>query len=180
MNKGWFDIPGVQPGERSLQEQMKGLDPAIEICAGKSVLDLGCAEGMISQAFRAHGARPVIGLDNNAVFIGRAMALNADSEVSFRLADLREFVAAPDLVSDIVLALAIVHKLFDPGRLLFEFAGLARERLVIRLPLGSEGLLRWKHGKAECDSRQVMVQAGFFLDQVLPGPRGELVQHWVR
>lgn len=182
MRRGWFDIPGEQSGERTVAEQLKGVEPALSSCAGKTVLDLGCAEGMISKAFLDRGASAVLGVEWNESFFERAAAKICDPRMLFMRRDLNEMDAAfrDRAPSDIVLALAIVHKLRDPGAALTAFAGFSRERLVIRLPLGSDGVLRWKHGRTNCDSREVMPRCGFRLEQVLPGPRGERVQHWIR
>lgn len=179
--KGWFEIPGVQSGDRTLAEQLLGLEPALAACAGKTVLDLGCAEGLIAREFLARGARGVIGLDNNAPFVAVAREAGMERARFFEcnLNDPGEGFR-DRFGADIVLALAIVHKLRLPGRSLAEFAAMARERLVIRLAAGSTGVIRHKYGESQCDSREVMPACGFALEQVLEGPRGELVQHWVR
>lgn len=179
MRKGWFAIPGVQQGERTLAEQARGLEPALAACKGKTVLDLGCAEGLIAQACLARGARLVRGYDFNAPFLDTAAALELDpARAEFFYYDLNKPLATPP--ADIVLALAIVHKLRDPAAALAGFAALATERLVLRLPRGSDGEFRAKHSQARCDVRVVMAEAGFRLEQTLRGPRGELVLHWVR
>ena len=183
MRKGWFDIPGEQEGARTLTEQMFGLEPAFESCAGKDVLDLGCAEGLIAREFVARGARTAVGIDNNEGFVVQARGLmDGHPRLRFAFRDLNDL--DDDFVdvysADIVLCLAILHKLRLPGRSLALAARMARERLVIRLAAGSTGHIRHKHGDGACDSREVMPPLGFRLECELPGPRGEQVQHWVR
>jgi SAM-dependent methyltransferase len=191
MLKGWLKIPGVQEGERSLDEQMLGLTPALLHVRGKTVLDLGCAEGLIGLEFAKAGA-VVRGLElqQQYVDIGNRLAVEAGVAKHCRfakhdLSDLNQAVIpasfpCPD-GADIVLALAIVHKLREPGRALRNMARLARQRLVIRLPIGSEGHIACKYdGAKSCDSHRVMYDAGFTLEQTQKGPRGERVQHWVR
>lgn len=183
MKAGWFDIPGEQKGDRTLDEQMLGLEPALAACTGKSVLDLGCAEGLITRQFLHRGAAAAIGVDSNVFFIATARLFQIDPQRErYLYQDLNEvndeFRQAFE--ADIVLALALVHKLRDPARALNLFAAMARERMVIRLAAGSTGVIRHKHGRAECDSRRVMSAHGFRLEHELAGPRGELVHHWVR
>ncbi len=191
MIKGWLKIPGVQDGERTLAEQMLGLAPALAGCNGKTVLDLGCAEGLIGIEFAKAGAI-VRGLELQQQYVDMGNRLAAEAGVADHcrfarhdLGDLNEPVMpasfpCPD-GADIVLALAIVHKLRNPGRALRNMARLAKHRLVIRLPIGSEGHIVCKHdARQSCDSHRVMFDAGFMLEQTQKGARGERVQHWVK
>ncbi len=184
MRKGWFKIDGVQEGDRTIDEQILGVEPALAACAGKTVLDFGAAEGLIAKAFLDRGASAVLGVDNNAEFIQCAEQLGLDPHrVRFLVRNLNDMEAElyEYQPADIVLALAIVHKLREPASALSMFAGLAQERLVLRLPFGSKGVIRYKHDRSKsCDAYKVMQKVGFRLEGVLPGPRGELVQHWIR
>lgn len=179
--RGWFAMPGVQEGERTLTEQLEGLEPALAACAGKTVLDLGCAEGLIAQVCIERGARRVHGVDANPVMVDRAAALGL-ARASFEHVNLNHlpegFIECAR--ADIVLALAIIHKLHEPAASLAVLAGCARERLAIRLPGGSEGAFYSKHTRQWCDVAAVLKAAGFVFEAMLPGPRNEKVQHWVR
>ena len=44
---GWFTT-AKRPGDRTLEQQLVGLDKVLAEVAGKTVLDAGCAEGLIS------------------------------------------------------------------------------------------------------------------------------------
>jgi hypothetical protein len=187
MPNGWFAIEGMQHGARSVEEQLQGLAPALAVASGKTVYDFGSAEGLIALEFVKFGAASVRGFDNNAVFLHAAHQVRArlpaaqQGRVRFEPCDLRETGAIRQLPArDLVLALAILHKLADPEASARAMAALARERLVVRLPLGSEGVVQYKHGKARCDLRAVLPECGLTLEQTLPGPRGEWVQHWIR
>ena len=140
--KGWFAIDGVQAGDRTLAEQLTGLEPMLAEVSGRDVLDLGCAEGLIARTCLDRGARRVIGIDNNRAFIDRANSLALDPRrARFWFGDLNQGPDADDQAvchSDIVLALAIIHKLQDPARALRQWAAFAWRLFVIRLPLGSE------------------------------------------
>lgn len=182
MNEGWFEIPDVQIGARTVEEQLTGLQPALDEALNRSVIDFGCAEGLISIAFLHAGASRVWGCDNNSGFVKLARRLSRHMErIDFSVVDLRTamMTMAPP-PADIVLALAIIHKLMDPERATRWMASCARKLMVVRLPIGSEGEIRWKHGPARCDLRDVLPACGLKLEQTQPGPRGELVQYWRR
>ena len=192
MNKGWLKIPGVQDGDRSLGEQLLGLEPALADCDRKTVYDFGCAEGLIGIEFGKRGASAVRGCDLLPQFVAEA---NRQADLvglgitcQFYQYNLGRF-CDPDLPDDfpegghydIVLALAIVHKMRTPGAALRLMATMARRRLVIRLPIRSTGVIACKYDKQQsCDTATVLPPLGFTLEQMIKGPRGELVQHWVR
>lgn len=192
MQKGWLKIPGVQDGDRSLAEQLLGLEPALADCDRKTVYDFGCAEGLIGIEFGKRGASMVSGCDMLPQFVREA---NRQADLvglgitcQFYEYDLRGFCEAAvppgfpeDSRFDIVLALAIVHKMWHPEHALRNMAMFAKRRVVIRLPLGSTGKIEYKFTpKKRCHTGTVMPALGFVLEQTLDGPRGELVQHWVR
>lgn len=188
MKKGWFAIPGVQSGDRTLEEQMLGLQPALEHARGKTVCDLGCAEGLIALEFAAAGAT-VMGYDLNADLIRVACQMRDQrglrDRVRFECVNLNDLVEREQTAEsvrqyDIVLALAVVHKMADPQRVLRYLAGICRERAVIRLPQGSSGFFRTKHHNVPCDVNRVLQESGLRLDGTAAGPRGEQVQHWIK
>jgi SAM-dependent methyltransferase len=190
MSEGWFNIPGTQAGPRTLQEQMLGLNPALDETYGKSVLDLGCAEGLIAIEFAKRGASLVCGIDYNPALIETAKSeIEKANEhtgkflpVSCIHGDLSDLIpnGARDQF-DIVLALAILHKLPDPAAGAKFCTEIAKSLIVIRLPKGSTGNIRGKHNpKARCDVREVFKAAGFQRERKEVGPRGEWVQYWRR
>lgn len=186
---GWFTMPGQQAGRRSLCEQMLGLHPALAECDGKTALDLGCAEGLIALEFARAGAT-VTGFDYNVPMIETARAL------ALGIPPLRRPVFMPinlnDMITDhrargimphydIVLALAILHKLGDPGAGAAYAADVAGELLVIRLPEGQDGTaIRGKHSGRVCNINKVIARRGFELEKTLRGPRHEAVCYWRR
>ncbi len=183
MSKGWFKIPGVQDGDRTLDEQMLGVTPALECAVGRRVLDLGCAEGLIALEFARAGAAVVDGIEYNKELIavarqrGRKSLLN----VSFEHDDLNLWLSTTRKESwDIVLALAILHKLHDPAAAARAVAAITRERLVVRLPIGSTGVFASKYTQRVCDLPAVLAGCGMVLALDVAGARGERVQHWVR
>lgn len=186
--KGWFEIPGVQEGDRSLHVQMLGVAELLPEARGKSVLDLGCAEGLISMEFAAAGASPVYGCDCNHRLLPTANQLKHSRglDVQFERVNLNDPIFAGSDIGpckryDIVLALAILHKLRQPQAAAEWAAGLTKSVLVIRLPRKSIGVIASKHWpEITCDLREVLPKHGLRLTRETPGAHGELVQHWRR
>jgi SAM-dependent methyltransferase len=144
--RGWFKLPG-QEGDRAVADQMRGLAHALEevkkaalIGRPLTVLDLGCAEGAIALEFAKAGAARVVGLELMARFLEVARELCRGYPCEFQCVDLnRAVVEVTHEGYDVVLALAVLHKLREPARVLRLFAGLARELLVIRMPAFTQG-----------------------------------------
>lgn len=176
MRKGWFQIEGVQDGDRTLEQQLTGLESALAETSGKRVLDLGCAEGLIARAFARAGATDVLGVECNPDSVNVARA-QCPPPVRTELANLNDYVV-PQGPWDIVLALAILHKLKEPAGLVEQIAGVRPDLVVVRLPGGSTGRFTTKHHGTEVDLNAVFQAHEFRLDRTLPGPYGELVQYW--
>lgn len=178
---GWFNR------ERSLQEQLLGLSEALAEAKGKRILDLGCAEGLIAQQFVNAGAIRVHACDNNEQYVAAA-DLVADAQplgaMTVEWADLNH--GLPDWLLpeyDQVLALAVLHKLKDPGQSIHMAASAVARGglLVIRLPIRSTGEIHYKHDRARvADTRSILPGLGFTLEHDNPGPRGERVHYWRR
>jgi SAM-dependent methyltransferase len=139
---GWFTIPGVQDGERTLEEAVCGLEPLADHAKGATVLDLGCAEGLIGQWFVEHGAAQVDGLDASELCLETARARAHGLPMTFCRADFNEAdMPAMDPDYDIVLCLSVLHKLKEPHRLLEYAASKARHWLAVRAPYPAVGTL---------------------------------------
>ena len=181
MTKGWFAIPGVQDGPRTLAEQMMGLDAAIAETPGKSVLDLGCAEGLISLEFAKAGAESVRGIEFNPNLIEAAeneLSKVWPLPVRFDRVDLRRCGAAEQKY-DIVLALAILHKLDSPMQGAKFCCDSAKSLIVARLPIGSTGVIEGKHSPGSaCDLNKEFARYGFKIERKEAGPRGEWVHYY--
>lgn len=183
--KGWFAIPGVQDGDRTIETQMRGLGPALSEARGKSLLDLGCAEGCIAFEFLKAGAAPIMALDYNEALLKtaalerRKLPKRHRFAIEFRLQDLATF--KPGRQWDIVLALAIVHKLDDPAAAVRLVADSAKSLAVIRMPWHAKGTtVVGKHSGVECDVAKIMRAKRFRLEREEQGPPDELVHYWRR
>jgi 2-polyprenyl-3-methyl-5-hydroxy-6-metoxy-1,4-benzoquinol methylase len=182
-SKRWFKVPGdSKPADRTLDEQMLGVTPALAEAAGKSVLDLGCAEGLIALEFAKAGASRVLGVEMLEYHLEVARRLCTDRPVEFICARLEEVTAEQLGRHDIVLALAIIHKLRDVKAGLELAAGACKDLLVFRGPnyMQPDGWMRSKHWPTAVNVNQTMEACGFRLEAAGPGPRGEPVQRWRR
>ncbi len=187
--KGWFKVPGIRPeGDRTIEEQLCGLGPALKKCIGKTVLDLGCAEGAIALEFARAGAAWVMGIELLQTHLDIARRLcKGVKAVHFICANLKEWSEAhpePERF-DIVLCLGIAHKLHDPTAFMRWCARSTRGLLLFRGPgraglKSSAGVIHSKHGGAACNVPATLAAEGLTLEQHLNGVRGEGVQYWRR
>ncbi len=187
--KGWLKVPGIRPdGDRTLAEQMMGLDRALAECKGKTVLDLGCAEGLIGLEFAKAGAERVVGIEllETHLLVARK-ACRGYQQMHFICAHLGDHMRRhpePEQF-DIVLALGIIHKLDDPAVPLKWAALSAKSQLCFRAPAktkkaGEDYFVQSKHTYAQCNVPKTMRDAGFVDEGTVPGVRGEGVQYWRR
>lgn len=179
---GWFRVAG-QSGDRTPEEQLKGLQPALAVCNGKRVLDLGCAEGAISREFAMSGAH-VFGLDMLEDHLAVARQICQGMTVKFVRSELAEWIRnhpEPEQF-DIVLALSVAHKLHHPGMLITFAARSAREMVVFRGPgkvgMMWDGWLKAKHRGNKCHVPTIFAEHGFTEGETLPSGHGERVQYW--
>lgn len=187
MSKGWLRVPGIRPdGDRTLEEQMMGLAPALEECRGKTILDLGCAEGLIGREFARAGASSVLGIEllESHLEVARK-ACAGYPQMRFICSNLLTYIerlsGQKPQQFDIVLALGIIHKLPDPGVPLRFAAQSARELLIFRAPAkATDGITRSKFTKTPCNVPVVMREEGFVEEALIPGVRGEAAQYWRR
>lgn len=181
----WFRIKGEADGDRTLAEQLMGLDPMFAEVQGKSVLDLGAAEGLISIECARRGAASVRGLEIVSGHVDIARRLGRGLPCRFECADVavmakEEMEAGKTRPVDIVLALAILHKLRHPqtvAKYIAAIAGLA----VVRYPEGSMGVIRdERSGFTAFDVPTFFRDRGFKIERSEHGPRGEYMHYFRR
>lgn len=181
--RGWFDIPGVQKGDRTLEEQMLGLDRALQAAPGATVLDIGCAEGLIGREFVRGGARLMQGLDANEEFVKRSRDHLRGLPASVLQVNLNNAWCWPTHEGgerwDIVLLLAVLHKLKVPEALIMEVTRHKPGMIVVRLPVGSTGIIQ--DGRSHyrpIDVPALLAYNGYRETLRTPGPRNELVCYY--
>lgn len=98
---------------------------------GRTVLDLGCADGYFSRVALSLGAESVRGLDVNPDEIAKARWLSSqfgDERLTFDVADA---ATEPLPNVDVVLCLGLLYHLEDPLNLMRRLAAATRELVVI-------------------------------------------------
>ncbi len=188
--KGWISVPGIREhADRTLAEQMLGLDVAVAEAKGKTVLDLGCAEGLIGREFALAGATDVLGIESLESHLEVARRACADCpQMRFQQAYLQEWIPAHDPPEqfDIVLALGIIHKIPDPGWALRFACRSARKLVLFRAPAKAwNGWVTAKHQtlgekRGTCHVPTVFGEEGFGFERKINGARGEGVEYWRR
>lgn len=177
--KGWFSTPG-RPGDRTLEQQMTGLEQLLAEVPGKTVIDVGCAEGLISMELCRAGAAGAVGLEIVPYHVNVGRDLVGDLPVSFILANLNNFDLTTLEPADIVIALAVLHKVKDPSAVCAAIAALAKDLCVIRLPPSGTTIVDARSDNVPHDIAGVMEAAGFALETVVEGPLSEWLGYYRR
>lgn len=179
MDKGWFQTAN-RLGDRTLEQQMMGLTELFLEIEGKSVLDIGCAEGLISLEASKAGAAWVEGVEIVPGHVALARQLAADNpRVLFTEADANKYT--PSSTFDIVLLLAILHKLRDPYEACVLFASASIDLCVIRLPPENAPFVRdHRTGFRTFDINEAMLRSGFELERVTRAHLNEWVGYYRR
>ena len=185
--KGWLMVPGIRPdGDRTLEEQMMGLTPALEECRGKTVLDLGAAEGLIGREFARAGAVSVLGIELLETHLEVARKACAGyPQMRFICSNLLTYIlrlaGQKPQQFDLVLCLGVIHKMPDPSIPLRFAAQSARSLLVFRAPAAAiDGVVKSKYSGGKVNVPQVMREEGFVEEALIQGVRGEAAQYWRR
>lgn len=175
----WFTV-GNDIGDRTLESQMQGLDPLLEVIPGKTFLDAGCAEGLISIELCKAGALAGHGVEIVPGHVKLANKLRKDAPVTFEEGNLNTW--RPKRAYDVVLALAILHKLNRPDEVCAALAEAAREWFVFRLPSANKPwtIVDARTAHRPFDIGRVLEQNGFEFRQLTLGPFNEPTGFWRR
>lgn len=179
LRKGWFLGLG-RDGDRTIDQQMIGLEQLVREVPGKTVIDAGCAEGLISMELAKAGAVSCLGLEVIPRFIDVANEYVGHLPCRFELANLNEYDLSTMEPADIVIALAVLHKLKDPSTVCAALAALARDLCVIRLPPYGLVIVDDRSERVPHDIGVVMEASGFRLESVVDGPYAEWVGYFRR
>lgn len=177
-NTGWFSTPG-RPGDRNLEDQLKGLGALFSEVESKTALDAGCAEGLISIELAKAGALAVHGVEIVPSHVEVANRLKSDLPVTFEIGDLN--VWQPKRRYDIVIGLAILQKVRRPDHLAALLADAARDLLVLRLPPAhAPDVVDSRSGNVPFKIAEILERRGFELSSTDEGHLGEWVGYFRR
>lgn len=167
-------------GDRTVEQQLMGLDWLWANCKGRTVLDAGCAEGVITVKCAQAGAIAVHGIELVPDRVKWANKLRGDLPATFEVGDMETW--RPRRQYGIVLALAILHKLKDPGACAAALANAARHAIMVRLPpVGAPTIIDRRSGFVPHRIGEVIEACGLTLvNQSNDGPYGEWVGLWTR
>ena len=148
---------------------------------GKTILELGCAEGLMSQWFvDRNGAASVHGIEivQGHVDLGRQHIVGRQVKLEVANCDTWR----PKRAYDVSVALALLHKLQDPLACLAAMAEATKEMVVVRLPSACSP---WVITDARTDFRPWDVDKclrlnGFELVDSTMGPFNEPTGFWRR
>ena len=179
VKKRWFTV-GNDIGDRTLESQTLGLAPLFEVIPGKTFLDAGCAEGLISIELCKAGALAGHGVEIVPGHVKLANKLRKEAPVTFEEGNLNSW--RPKRAYDVVLALAILHKLNRPDEVCAALAEAAREWFVFRLPsANSPWVIRDQRTAFKpFDIGSALDRAGFEFQQMTLGPFEEPTGFWKR
>jgi SAM-dependent methyltransferase len=158
-----------------IDQQLIGLDLLWLELNGAAVLDVGCAEGLISQRCWDAGAALVHGVDNRSGAIEEAS--RAHGRLEFFVHDCETW--EPPRLYDVVLMLGVLHKLADPAKALRKYLAACIEFAVVRLPTWPI-LIDSRSGNVPIDLEQVAGECGFKLTEKTSGPHGQWVGYLSR
>lgn len=171
---------------RTLEQQLAGLDDLLNMVEGHTVLDVGCAEGLISIECAKRGARAVYGIELVSEYVDKARAAAFEAaprsacagypvRCAFIQGDANTWTPDAGESYDIVLMLAILQKLSDPSAAVKRIASCARQLVVIRLPPGNAPvIIDQRSGMRSHDIEYAMREAGFVLVARTDGPVAEV------
>jgi SAM-dependent methyltransferase len=177
--KGWFATDG-RPGDRTIASQLMGLDKLLAEVPGKTVLDVGCAEGLLSIEFARAGALAVHGVEIRADHVATGRKLVGDLPVTLEVQNVNEW--GPRRKYDIVVALAILHKLKYPGFVASLLTDYCNDLFVLRMPPATGmTVVDERSGNKPFDIDAVLKSRGFAPELITnDGPFGELVAYYRR
>lgn len=174
--KGWFRTQEYD-GDRTLEQQLIGLEELLAKASGMTVLDVGCAEGLIGRELLERGASQVHGIDTVGEYIQRAKRNQGRHGATFAVANGEAFEPGE---YDIVLLLAVLHKMKMPMTTAIKFGRAAKRMCVVRLPPAGATFRDPRSGNKPIDVTAAMHAAGLELASAARGSFNAWIGYYVR
>jgi trans-aconitate methyltransferase len=175
----WFKFDGRE-GDRTLDQQMLGLGLLMRSVKNATVLDVGCAEGLITIEMAKVGATALHGIEIRPQAVTDANALRGDLPITFEQGDMNSWL--PQRNYDVVVMLAILHKLKDPLTVLDKLLYRCRDLAVLRLPPRSDNPVVHdaRSGSKRINLKSAFTSNGFTQIHWTPGYLDEWVGYYRR
>ncbi|SNB73898.1 Methyltransferase domain-containing protein [Arboricoccus pini] len=170
-NRTYYNAPHLGlDGHMDYRSRIVGFEALYPYLAGQSVLDLGCAEGLILDHLLPAGPASIHGVDNSQHRIEAARRLFTDPRLRFDVADLNDptcFQSSSFAARyDVVMILGVYQHLLAERRAQMLAEALAR--------CGSTFILRLPRIHADLDAGAVAQHAGFAPKARFERPGGDL------
>lgn len=175
MAKGWFKTKG-RDGDRTVEQQMVGLEPLVALVKDKSVLDVGCAEGLVAMKLVDAGATDVHGFDSVHELVRVGDTMKGGRKLHLFTADANTY--KPSRQYDVVLLLAILHKLGNPSDVATRFAAACAGVCVVRLPPTGELIVDRRSGENPHSVTAAMKRHGLNLVHETRGTFDEWIGYY--
>lgn len=174
----WFHFEG-RGGDRTLDQQMQGLSLLMRNVKNATVLDVGCAEGLITIEMAKAGAIALHGIEIRRQAVLDANDLRGDLPVTFEMGDANTWTPARHY--DVLVLLAILHKLKQPKETLNRLLHYGSpDLIVIRLPPHSENPVVHdaRSGNKKIDLWPVLNKHGYKTLHVTAGYLNEWIGYY--
>lgn len=178
-HRHWFPVRG-EPGDRTIDQQMQGLMLLQQSVAGKTVLDVGCAEGLIDIELVKAGAIAVHGVEIRPQAVSIANELRGDLPITFEQGDMNSW--RPKREYNVLVMLAILHKLKHPDLVLHDLLRHCTDLVVLRLPPRHDNptVRDARSGGKPIHLQRVLLGAGFDFVHATLGYLDEWVGYYRR
>lgn len=153
-------------GKASAAHRAAALEAVLPLAHDSTILDLGCAEGLMLPPFLENGARSIHGVDRSTRRIASARALVKSNRVRFDAVELDDPACLDDAgvfepSYDVVLCLGVYQHLDSEIRRLVLYKALQKTAryFVFRAPKATA-----------CEAFPVIERAGFQLEMIAKSP----------